>query len=155
MRRMIALSIACLAAQAAMAEEFHLICIGGGTANKQRASSATAKDSDGKQIEVDANTTYAEPFQDQADIEVVAGVARIRLPRALLPVLHGGNGGWMPIQGLQIDDRSLSGSVGLNFLNKPKIHIDRMTGTVSIQGMSGSFVGQCKPYDPATARRVF
>ena len=39
--------------------------------------------------------------------------------------------------------------LGLNFVNNPKVFIDRVTGTISISGKAGDFTGQCQAMDPS------
>ena len=74
----------------------------------------------------------------------------IRLPRVVLPVLRGGKDGWFEIKNLAVGDTTIQGSAAINFVNKPKIHIDRRTGTISIYGMNGTYVGRCQKAEAGT-----
>jgi hypothetical protein len=42
------------------------------------------------------------------------------------------------------DARSIRASAAVNFMNNPKVHIDRVTGMISISGRAGDFSGQCQ-----------
>jgi hypothetical protein len=96
------------------------------------------------------------PFDDQVNIEINDdNTGRIRLPRTMLPPIHGGNEGWFDLESIKKSDSEILASAGVSFINSPKVRIDRMTGLVSISGKAGSFSGECQPYDPATAQRKF
>lgn len=88
-------------------------------------------------------------------VEIVNGAGRIRLPRGLLPPLHGGEGGWLELRDLVETDNEVTASAAVNFANHPKIRIDRIGGAISIDGTKGTFSGQCRSYDPATVQRAF
>ena len=83
-------------------------------------------------------------FSDQVDIRLFGGDDRIRLPRTLLPPLHGGNDGWFRLKNVVTDARSIHASVAVNFINSPKLFIDRVTGSISISGKAGDFTGRCE-----------
>jgi hypothetical protein len=78
------------------------------------------------------------------DIRLFAGDDRIRLPRTMLPPLHGGSDGWFKLKNLKVDDRSIRGKAAVNFINSPNVFIDRVTGTISISGKAGDYSGQCE-----------
>ncbi len=83
-------------------------------------------------------------YADQVDVEINGTESRIRLPRTTLPPVHGGTGGWFQLKDVRINDREIDGSAGVNFVNRPKVHIDRVTGTISIHGINGDYIGQCQ-----------
>ena len=89
-------------------------------------------------------TKRQQQFGDQVDIRLFGGDDRIRLPRTLLPPLHGGNDGWFKLKNLQVDARSIRGKAAVNFINSPNVSIDRVTGTISISGKAGDYSGQCE-----------
>ena len=78
------------------------------------------------------------------DIRLFGGDDRVRLPRTLLPPLHGGNDGWFKLKHVSADGRGIRASVAVNPINSPKLFIDRVTGTISISGKAGDFAGQCQ-----------
>jgi hypothetical protein len=36
----------------------------------------------------------------------------------------------------------------VNFMSRPNVRIDRISGTISISGRIGQFSGRCEAYDP-------
>jgi hypothetical protein len=96
------------------------------------------------------------PFEDQVNIDVGDGAeSRIRMPRTMLPAIHGGDGGWFKLKNVKVTDAEITGSAAVNMINNPKVRIDRLTGTISIDGRSGTYSGECQAYDPANAPRKF
>jgi hypothetical protein len=83
-------------------------------------------------------------FADQVDIRLFAGDDRIRLPRTMLPPIHGGEAGWFKLKNVVADARSIRASAAINFMSNPKVYIDRITGTISISGRAGDYSGQCQ-----------
>lgn len=152
------LAVLLLLQSAAATQPLNLTCFGGGTANKlavtQSHTNADAYGSVGGTSFSgygNANTnTYSkrqQGFDDQVDVRLFAGDDRIRMPRTMLPPIHGGSEGWFKLKNVQADDRSIRASVGVNFMNSPKVHIDRVTGTISISGKAGDYTGQCQVVD--------
>lgn len=150
------------AAKPSPADAMNLVCIGGGTAIKPTQADISGSQSGsydyGKghysgTFDGTVTGTRAQDYADQVDIELSDGKGRIRLPRIVLPPIHGGNGGWFDIEKLTVGSRTIEGSAAINFINKPKVHIDRATGTISITGMNGTYVGRCKRIDPSAARQ--
>lgn len=70
------------------------------------------------------------------------------MPRTMLPPIRGGKGGWFKLKNVVADSRSIRGSVAVNVINNPKLHIDRTTGTISISGKAGDYAGQCEVAAP-------
>lgn len=89
-------------------------------------------------------TRREQAFGDQVDIRLFGGDDRIRLPRTMLPPLHGGNDGWFKLKNLRVDARTIRGKAAVNFINSPNVFIDRVTGTISISGKAGDYSGQCE-----------
>jgi len=131
----------------------NLVCGGGGTANKQAVTNATAWDSDGESTSITARSDRSERFTDQVDVRLFSGDDRIRLPRTMLPPIRGGNGGWFKLKGVKVTDRAITASAAVNIVNNPKVHIDRLTGTISINGRAGSYTGECEAVDPDAPRK--
>ena len=130
-------------------------CLGGGTANKVAAATAfgwgSFHGSAGGTWFSGATSgtttlfgTRQQGFSDQVDIRLFTGDDRIRLPRTMLPPIHGGAAGWFKLKDVVVDARFIRASAAINFMNNPKIYIDRVTGTISISGKAGDFTGQCQ-----------
>ena len=83
-------------------------------------------------------------FADQVDVRLFGGDDRIRMPRTMLPPIHGGSDGWFRLKDVVADARSVRAKVAVNFMNSPKLFIDRVTGTMSLSGKAGDFTGQCE-----------
>jgi len=43
----------------------------------------------------------------------------------------------------------------VNFMSRPNIRIDRISGTISISGRVGQYSGRCEAYDPERVERRF
>jgi hypothetical protein len=139
-----------------------IMCLGAGTANK--AAVATAY-SGGTFSGIAGTTTFGgsiggtstiigsrqQGFSDQVDIRLFSGDDRIRLPRTMLPPIHGGADGWFKLKDVVADARTIRASAAINFMSNPKIYIDRLTGTISISGRAGDYAGQCQSVDAAAA----
>lgn len=82
------------------------------------------------------------------------GTGTARLPRKMLPLVKTSNeGGWFPLIRLEMSADEIVAQVRLNQYNKPRIRIDRVTGSLRIDGPLGDFSGQCRPYDEHTERK--
>jgi hypothetical protein len=149
---------------ASAAGQLNLTCLGAGTANK--ATAATAR-SNGSFSGYAGTTSFGgstsgsttvygtrqQGFGDQVDVRLFGGDDRIRLPRTMLPPLHGGSDGWFKLKNVKADARSIHASAAVNFINNPKVYIDRVTGTISISGKAGDYSGQCQAVDPNAAAK--
>jgi hypothetical protein len=145
-------------AQAPAQQPLQLTCFGAGTANKVKVATI---DSDSEISGTVGTTPYSgsgsetstvysscqQGFSDQVDVRLFNGDDRIRLPRTMLPLLRGGSGGWFKLKNVVADGRSIRASAAVNFMNNPKVFIDRVTGTISISGKAGDYSGQCQVID--------
>lgn len=84
-----------------------------------------------------------------------AEAGEIRLPRVMLPAIRGGKDGWLTLSKVRVSDREILASASVNPLNNPKVRVDRITGSITISGKAGNYVGQCRKYDPNSAERAF
>ena len=134
----------------------NLMCGGAGVANKVGVVSsygqANAYGNVGGvpysgQANGNVNTYYQrqQGFGDQVDVRLFGGDDRIRLPRVMLPPLHGGNDGWFRLKNVVADERSIKAKAVVNFMNSPNIYIDRLSGTIRISGKAGDYSGTCQP----------
>jgi hypothetical protein len=151
--------------QAAVAQPpLNLSCVGGGTANKAAVATVnsygnasgmvgTTPFSASGNSSSTVTTMRHQGFEDQVDLRLFAGNDRIRMPRTMLPPLHGGADGWFKLKDVRVDDRSIKASAAVNFMNNPKIYVDRVTGTITISGRAGDFTGQCEAMDPQAPKK--
>ena len=150
--------IAVALAAAIPPQPLELTCFGAGTANKV----ATATMNSNANVFGSVGTTpYSgsgsgsstvmmprqQDFSDQVDVRLFNGDDRIRMPRTMLPPIRGGQAGWFKLKNVVADARTIRGSAAVNFMNNPKVLIDRVTGTISISGKSGDYSGQCQVID--------
>jgi hypothetical protein len=136
-------------------QPLNLTCGGAGTANKPVAvngysntyvsgSVGTTPVSGNAQTSTTVYGMRQQGFADQVDVRLFSGDDRIRLPRTMLPGLHGGDDGWFKLKDVVVDARSIHAKATVNFANHPNVFIDRVTGTISISGKSGDYAGQCQ-----------
>lgn len=140
---------------AANAQSLHLICAGGGAASKPQADRVYSVGPYGESAGATVVTRRDSPFSDSVNVEISGQSGRIRLPRTMLPPIHGGSEGWFELTDLRVGEHVITASAKVNFMNRPKVRIDRLTGAISIDGKVGQFSGQCSAYDPAAVRRRF
>ena len=133
----------------------HLICMGAGADTRIGTTSASVYGSNGRWANGSAYSRKANGFDDELEVKINGDQAQVRLPRQIVPKLHGGSGGWFGVKELVVGENEITGKVTMNFTNAPYLHIDRITGTVSVNGRDGTFSGQCKPFDQATQQRAF
>lgn len=142
----------------------HLTCVGAGTANKVAVVSGQSNTNVFGSVGTTpysgtGNTTATiygqrqQEFSDQVDVRLFTADDRIRLPRTMLTLLHGGKGGWFKVKKLEADKRSIRFKAAMSALNNPNVYIDRITGTISISGKAGNYTGQCQVIDPQETPR--
>ena len=145
--------------QAEAPSPLSLTCFGAGTANKVAVTSIYGSHSGSGSVgmtpysyggtgNATAYRQRQQGFQDQVDVLLFGGDDRIRMPRTMLPAIRGGKDGWFKLKNVVADSRTIRGSVAVNVINNPKLHIDRTTGTISISGKAGDYAGQCEVTAP-------
>jgi hypothetical protein len=142
------------------------MCAGSGSANKptvvQSFGKANVSGIAGDSI-VDLSgsaqsTTYGtrtQAFEDQASLYVQGDEGRIRMPRTMLPPIHGGNDGWFKLKDIKIQSNEITASIAVNPLNNPKLRLDRYSGAISISGKAGDFTGSCRRFVPEEQEKQF
>jgi hypothetical protein len=149
----------------------NLMCFGGGSANKPtyttidgtNSTSGTVTGSGGAFGSFDANGTSSatvmgqrsQGFEDQVSLQIQAGEGQVRMPRTMLPPIHGGTNGWFKLKTVKVSPNEITATVAVNVLNSPKLRLDRYTGAISISGKAGDYTGQCRRFDPAQTQRQF
>jgi hypothetical protein len=157
-------SVIALCSSVALADEpvaqqpLQLTCLGAGTANKATVATVNSNAYGSGMV---GTTPYSgsaygsstvtiprrEGFSDQVDVRLFNGDDRIRMPRTMLPLFHGGNDGWFRLKNVVVDGRTIRAKVAVNFMNSPNVFIDRVTGTISISGKAGHYSGACQAVD--------
>lgn len=132
-----------------------LVCDGGGAANKYSSAHAYGWNNSGGTAGGFITSQRSVGFEDQLQLWIEGGAGKARMPRTMLPPIHGGNGGWFDLKDIRVSDNEITGTVAVNALNHPKLVLDRLAGTVSLAGKAGQFNGRCQKFDPANARRAF
>ena len=134
---------------------FDLVCLGAGAANRQATATVSAWDNQGGYGSANVVGNRSVPFDDQVNLWIEGEEGRLRMPRAMLPVIRGGEDGWFRVSSIEISPNEITGSIRVNPFNNPKLRIDRMTGAISISGKAGDYTGRCERYDPETVQRAF
>ena len=139
-----------------------LVCGGSGTANKTTVitgnSNSTYTGSGGFVSGSSNATVYGtrqQDYGDQVALFIQGGEGRIRMPPAMLLTLRGGEDGWFKLGNLEIKPNEITATVRVNFMNKPKLRIDRYTGAISISGKAGDYSGRCQHLVPEKTKRQF
>src|SRR5579871_6840251 len=132
-----------------------LICSGGGAARREFSAVAHGWDNSGHRANAVVLQQGSEGFEDQIQLWVEGDHGSIRLPRTMLPNLHGGKNGWFDLRDVAIAQNEITGSAAINALNHPKVILDRVSGTVTISGKSGQFNGRCIKIDPSSTQHAF
>lgn len=139
-----------------------LTCVGGGIANKEVTDTIKRdKKVDGppgstpttKTETTTVSRMIQQDYADQVELRLFMGDDRIRMPRIIVPDLHGGNKGWYKLKDIAADANTIRGTAALAFLVTDKVFIDRLGGTISITGKYGNFTGRCHVPDPNAPRR--
>lgn len=145
-----------LVATSANAEAFNLVCDGVGDRLVRSTGFATATGSGGSAS--GTINSYSVGQSDQTlTIEIDGSTGRVRPPIDIVPPLHGGGqDGWWNLTDISVSDDQITARFHLNWLNNPRITIDRHTGHISLVGYTFTrFEGGCRPFDPSPAARQF
>ena len=132
-----------------------LTCVGGGSANKATGATVNAWNSDGGYGGATISGTRSVGFEDQVSLRIDGTEGQLRMPRSMLPPIHGGSDGWFKLKNIKISEGEITASVAVSLINSPKMRLDRYTGAISLSGKSGDFSGRCQKFDPAKTQRAF
>jgi hypothetical protein len=137
--------------------DIHLACHGNASFVEGSSGSVFAFNNPGGSANAFGYETHRGVAEDDMFVDVVGNDARVKLPGIMIPPLHSGSEqGWRPIDKLVVGDTEITGSFALNFLNKPSISINRVTGHIDVRGLGRTgFSGECRPYDASAAARIF
>lgn len=135
--------------------QIHLICGGGGVGRRTSPGTAQVWNGGGPTT-VTTQNQVSEGYGDQVAVELNGDAGRIRVPRSILPTIRsGGRDGWWELGSIQYSANEITARFTLNFMNRPRVRIDRLTGHINIDGRNGNFDGQCEAYDPSQVQRRF
>lgn len=148
------------------AGSLNLICFGGGAANKATVATAYGWGNSSGMVgsipfHASGSSTAtiigqrSQGFEDQIALRLDKTEGRVRMPRTMLPPIHGGEDGWFKLKSIKVKQHEITATVGVNFMNSPKLRLDRYTGMISISGKAGDFVGQCQRFSPENTDRKF
>ncbi|KRG71766.1 hypothetical protein ABB27_02425 [Stenotrophomonas terrae] len=133
-----------------------LVCYGAGTRPTVKSDPTYSWDKDDhkwKSSETVHSST--EGFNGDVQIELYGDHGRIHLSQGLVPPINsGGDHGWWELDNLVVGPGVITAGYRLNGMNKPRIHVDRRTGQITIQGAS-NFAGQCDIGNFAGGQRRF
>jgi hypothetical protein len=132
-----------------------LMCFGSGSANKADVATAYGWNSYGGSSMATFVGRRSQGFGDQVSLRMQATEGRVRMPRTMLPALHGGDDGWFKLHDIQVKPNEITASVGVNFINNPKLRLDRYSGAISISGKAGDYAGECRRFNPEQMERKF
>jgi hypothetical protein len=139
--------VATLITSPAMAGDLHVICVGGGSHLQENSMFAMAHNNHGGSAWGQSVGISHDGYEDAVSIDIVNDEGKIRLPRVLLPPIHGGDNAWFKLTDLKQGEREITASATVNFVTHPKIRLDRYSGTISIDGRMGTFTAQCQKVD--------
>jgi hypothetical protein len=135
--------------------DLHLVCTGGGTQSKPNSTSLYATNGNGDYSSATINGSSTADFADTVRIDITGQTGRIRVPQMMMPPIHGGKAGWFDLRKISATGDEIDAVATINFLNKVKLRLDRLTGDATFTVLHGQFAGHCVPFDPATAPRAF
>lgn len=134
-------------------EVINLICFGEGNRLAAEAHGGYEWDWDEHKYRYSTRTeTRRQEFDEALTLQFHGEDGRIRLAGKLIPPIHsGGTNGWWTLTDVQITAERIKGRYRLNGLNKPRLEIDRRSGHIKIEGMTG-FNGTCQSIDQGERR---
>lgn len=98
-------------------------------------------------------TSGRDQVRERVTVSFNENGGRIRLPDSMLPTIRGrSEDGWRPLSNVEISDDRITGRMSFNFIDRPSVRIDRVTGTLEVRGLDTSFVGECQAIDPSARR---
>lgn len=124
------------------AAPLELTCDGSGVATREDVATVYGAQNSGNSAWPTMHARETSRFEDRVTIRIVGGESRIRLPATMLPAAGNGDG-WFALGKLEMTGQSITGFAAVDPMSRPKVHIDRQTGAIRIQGRSASYSGTC------------
>jgi hypothetical protein len=89
------------------------------------------------------------------EVAIAGASGRIRLPRGMFPNLSAKSpDGWLPVSDLSVGEDEITGRIALNLMNHPTLVIDRVSGEMTLSGMT-RFRGACEKAPDRPIERKF
>lgn len=143
---------------AAQAAPLFLVCNGINESQRpEQTSVELSNDRDASDsVSGTATTLRTQRAARTLQFELGEGVGRVRLPRAMIPLITTKKtDGWFPLTALSVDDARITGKFSLNALNRGSVRIDRRTGEVEVRALYSYFSGTCEKGSTAPEDRKF
>ena len=122
-----------------------------GVAHMPEQITTTASATDGfNTASGSATTTSRSRASAIVDLEIEGEIVRVRMPEVMSPTLGGrGQNGWRTLTDVTISEREITGRFAYNWINRPLVRVNRLTGTIDIQNTNSltgnqGFQGRCE-----------
>lgn len=108
-----------------------LVCVGTG----ETFTTDTIQTHVAGQVITSTGSPYRVSRADRAYLQIDGEAVRIRPPESIVPSVAGrGEDGWRNMSDVTITDRDIRGRFSLNWINRPTVVVNRMTGEITISG---------------------
>jgi len=136
---------------------FRLVCVGAGSAAQPSSGTAMAYGNYGDSYTITTTGLGRVAFRGVMQIDINGKEGTVRVPPVMLPAIRGGNNGVIKLKDIRVSENEISARVDYNFINKPRLIIDRLSGAVSMDDRmtQADFTGSCEAFDPARHQRAF
>ena len=137
-----------------MSDDLNLICKGEATVPSNQVSTSSAQVyGNGASVSGTGTNIISKDIQAYAEIIVKINddysFGTIKLPSVMRPPIGGKNIDTWDLRDLEVNDDEIKGTFKINFLNKPKITISRLTGRIEYKATAWpkNFSGDCEKLD--------
>lgn len=129
-------------------DDIQLVCYGEAEKIVMENHSGMEWDNDKhKYVQKSTVETGKSRFDTAVNVSVEGSAAQIRLPKQLIPPIHGDSSdGWWDLMDLVVGHDEIRGRFRLNALNRPTVVINRRSGVITVDGMI-KFSGRCDADD--------
>ena len=136
------------AERAGRGDDIQLVCYGEAEKTVMENRSVMEWDNDKNQsVQKYTVETGKSRFDTAVNVSIQGSAAQIRLPKQLIPPIHGdSNDGWWDLMDLIVGHDEIRGRFRLNALNRPTVVINRRSGVITVDGMI-KFSGRCDADD--------
>ena len=126
-----------------------LVCQGSGSVLESKVSNSMEYDQKSHSYtkSTSRSSTGHLPISGSVNVEISGSSVRLKLPHEMVPPMNSEESGWFTLVDTFVGDKEITGTLHLNFANKPKVRVDRMTGQISIANGLEDFSGNCNKID--------